>query len=210
MCIIAVIPKDKSISKNTLYNMFKNNPDGTGIGYVDKNNNKLAIIKGIFSPTELYEKYKYAKDNSKSDIIIHCRLATHGRINTEMCHPFFVNEHLLFAHNGIISGMPFSRTVSDTYQFNEYILKQFKEGFEYNNIILEYLEKSLGRFNKLAFLNDEGLSIVTNRDEWVSYKGVLYSNKTFLSDNEYLDDNNKVVRYELDWSDEYNEGIRYY
>lgn len=205
MCIIAIAPKDKSISKKTLYNMFRNNPDGAGIGYVDKHNNKLAIMKGIFTAKELYEKYKLAKERSNSYIIIHCRLATHGQVNAEMCHPFLVNEHLLFAHNGIIHTMPIDKTKSDTYYFNELVLKSFKEGFETNQYILNMLERSLG-YNKLAFLNNEGDITVTNIKEWVQYQGIMYSNDTFLDDDEYIDSDGKVFKYQLnnkDWSDDY-------
>lgn len=204
MCIIAIVPKDKSISKNTLHNMFRNNPDGAGIGYVDKNNNKLTIIKGIFTSKELYEKYKYAKENTNSYIIIHCRLATHGQVNAEMCHPFFVNEHLLFAHNGIIFGMPVDKTKSDTYYFNELVLKSFKEGFETNQYILDILDKSLG-YNKLVFLNDKGNISVTNIEGWIDYKGITYSNDTFLDYDEYIDGEGKISKYQLnekDWSDD--------
>lgn len=204
MCIIAIVPKDKSIRKNALYNMFRNNPDGAGIGYVDKHNNKLAIIKGIFTPKELYEKYKYAKENASSYIIIHCRLATHGQVDAEMCHPFFVNEHLLFAHNGIISEMPVDKTKSDTYYFNELVLKSFKEGFETNQYILDILDKSLS-FNKLVFLNDKGNISITNIEEWIDYKGITYSNDTFLDYDEYIDGEGKISKYQLnekDWSDD--------
>lgn len=203
MCIIAIVPKDKSISKNILYNMFKNNPDGAGIGYVDKYNNKLAIMKGIFTSKELYEKYKLAKERSNSYVIIHCRLATHGNIDNEMCHPFFVNKHLLFAHNGIISGMPKSKTKSDTYYFNELVLKSFKEGFETNQYILDMLDKSLG-YNKLVFLNDKGDITITNAEGWLNHNGVTYSNESFLGNNEFLNDNGKIQRYSINnnWSDE--------
>ena len=203
MCIIAVIPKDKSITKQALYNMFENNPDGAGIGFVDKHTNKLAIHAGIFSPKELWNIYKLIKSNTNNDIIIHCRLATHGKVNIEMCHPFFVNEHLLFAHNGIILEMPISKTYSDTYYFNEFILKKFKDGFEYNDMLMNYLEKSLGKFNKLAFLNDKGAVVITNKNNWIEYKGILYSNESFLNNNEYIDKNGRIVKYELDkdWSD---------
>ena len=172
--------------------MFRNNPNGAGIGFIDKKNNKLAIMKGIFSVEELYEKYKFAKENSDNTIIIHCRLATHGEVNAEMCHPFFVNEHLLFAHNGIILDMPASKTLSDTYYFNELVLKDLKEGFETNQYMLDMLDKYLG-CNKLAFLNDNGDIAYTNAEGWIDYKGVLYSNETFLNDDEYLNNLGKFI-----------------
>lgn len=187
MCIVAVIKEGASVSKKRLKEMFRNNPDGAGIGFLDKNKNKIGISKGLFSFKELWEIYKYIKENSKGDVIIHCRIATHGDINTEMCHPFFVNNNLMMAHNGIISDLklPYIGEYSDTYLFNKYILKELNEGFEYNQAIMRMLEKCIGSYNKIAFLNSRGESFILNKKEWIIDDGVWYSNDSYRTDDDW-------------------------
>lgn len=184
MCIIAIVAEDKNISDEHLTNMFKNNPDGAGIAFVDRNFGTLEIIKGIFSPKKLIAKYKYAKGNSMGDIVIHCRLATHGEINKKMCHPFFVNKDLVFAHNGIIEGIPNDSEYSDTYMFVNYILKWLPTDYCIFPPVAKLLLRGAGSSNKFAFLDNKGHAFACGDGWYLGTDGVMYSNTTYSTDKE--------------------------
>ena len=91
MCIIAMIPAGKQINKNTLENMTNNNPDGSGIAWIQ--DNKIKTYKTMdndkFINKALEIQSKFCKD---SDILIHCRIATSGKTDLDNCHPFKISN----------------------------------------------------------------------------------------------------------------------
>lgn len=184
MSIIAVIAENKNISDEHLTNMFKNNPDGAGIAFVNRNFGTVEIVKGIFSPKKLIAKYKYAKENSIGDIVIHCRLATHGKINKKMCHPFFVNNNLAFAHDGIIEGIPNNSEYSDTYMFVNYILKWLPTDYCTFAPVANLLLRGAGSFNRFAFLDNKGHAVTCGNDWCLDTDGVMYSNNSYATEKE--------------------------
>lgn len=127
MCIIVIIPNGEKIpSKETLQNCFDNNKDGMGFMYRIKN--KIRIKKGFFDFNVFYSALRNIKN---SEIVIHFRYATHGKISGGNCHPFPLTndiEKLIsekidcsigIVHNGIISGAKIDETknLSDTMVF---------------------------------------------------------------------------------------------
>ena len=189
MCIIAMIPAGKQINKNTLENMTNNNPDGSGIAWIQ--DNKIKTYKTMdnnkFINKALEVQSKFCKD---SDILIHCRIATSGKTDLDNCHPFKISKDTVFAHNGILNCVEATNKVSDTRMFNKALLKQLKPEF-LDNVTTRKLIGEIIKSDKLAFLTVNPKlkrnSYIINRDLGEKENRVWFSNdsykeKTYVTD----------------------------
>ena len=176
MCIIAYVPKDKTVNEETITNMFQNNPDGAGLLYVDGDTLKTFKTFDLF---KLLDMYEYVKAHFDTDIIIHCRIGTHGGKTMENIHPFMVNENLGFVHNGIISSMPSDVHKSDTRMFNELILQKLPDNFIFDEAIKELIGGYITS-SKLAFMDSFQNVAIINEDKGVWNQGVWFSNTTYM------------------------------
>ena len=189
MCIIAMIPAGKQINKNTLENMTNNNPDGSGIAWIQ--DNKIKTYKTMdndkFINKALEIQSKFCKD---SDILIHCRIATSGKTDLDNCHPFKISKDTVFAHNGILNCVEATNKVSDTRMFNKALLKQLKPEF-LDNVTTRKLIGEIIKSDKLAFLTVNPKlkrnSYIINRDLGKKENRVWFSNdsykeKTYVTD----------------------------
>lgn len=184
MCIIAAIPEGKNVSKETLQRCWNNNPHGGGFMFTD--GKQIIIKKSLKSFKNLYSMYYEArKEYPTSAFVVHFRISTHGVINENNCHPFHVSDELGFAHNGIISSAPFSAKYSDTYMFNEHILKQMPHGFidttHYHDLIKAYI----GYGSKLAFLGTDNVIRLVNEQAGEWNDGIWWSNSGYKSEKYY-------------------------
>ena len=191
MCIIAAkpigikMPEDKIIQ-----NMWNNNDDGAGFMWAE--DGFVHIRKGFMT----YEDFKQAldefcknHDTTKTPLVMHFRITTHGGTKPENCHPFPISDSVGMlskpgvkckvgvAHNGVIPITP-RKGISDTM---EYIASQLAPlsravpNFYKNKDLCEMILNATG--SRLAFLNDKG-EIFTIGD-FVEDKGIKYSNSTF-------------------------------
>ena len=179
MCIIATKPSEVSISKDILQNCFENNNDGAG--FMFSNNGILKIRKGFFEFEKFWNSYSEAmKTFNNPTTIIHFRITTHGQTDYSNCHPFLINKHLGFAHNGIIHFVDDDKKKSDTSVFNDTILKNLPKDFINNSGIFRLIEESIGS-SKLAFLTNDGDYLIANEELGQWKDGVWYSNDSFES-----------------------------
>ena len=133
MCHLNVlISKDKNRERlANIYNSFGNgvassyadNPDGAGV-YCDGKITKSFDFVDMIDFKSLFMK--------KKAIITHQRIATSG-YSVDGLHPF-ESERFVLIHNGILSHSRYNsmKNFSDTYAFNEHLIKYFKKN---NNII---------------------------------------------------------------------------
>lgn len=178
MCIIIAVPSGKNVSKQTIKRCWQNNPDGGGFMY--NKDSKVKVFKELNSFNRYYKEYTRAKEeNGKSAFVLHFRISTHGVINETNCHPFLVSPSLGFAHNGIISAAPYSKNFSDTFMFNETILKQLPSGFLGKKVYTDLLTNYIGYGSKLAFLDFKGNITLVNESAGVWDEGIWYSNKGY-------------------------------
>jgi len=178
MCI-AILNTAGTISKKTFKECWNNNPDGGGMAYTDKGKVKLFKELKCFKP--LYKQYiQVREENPEANILLHFRIATHGKINETNCHPFLVNKNLAFIHNGMIygNGMPESHEFSDTYLFNQTILKKLPQNFTSNEAILKLLSEYIG-YSKIIFLNGKNEWAILNEDAGIWDGDNWYSNKSY-------------------------------
>jgi predicted glutamine amidotransferase len=178
MCI-AILNTAGTIKQKTFKHCWDNNPDGGGLAYAI--NGKIKIVKELKCWKELYKQYEIIRsENPEANILLHFRIATHGKINETNCHPFLVNKSLTFIHNGMIygKGLEQSKEFSDTYLFNQTILKRLPQTFLKNEAILKLLEEYIG-FSKIIFLTGGNDWVILNEDSGYWIGDNWYSNKTF-------------------------------
>lgn len=177
MCvIIAHKIGERAVGKADFFKYGHSNGDGFGLMWVD-NNDILQVYKTM-KLEELWEKYvgTMAIWSSTSPVCVHFRLGTSGGTNLEMCHPFLVDETVGFMHNGVMNIEHDINKVSDTWQFNESVLKKTKYDI-YNSTFKLLIEKNIGSYNKLVFLNNKKELLIMNEDSgewdgdtWYSFK----------------------------------------
>lgn len=187
MCIAILNTKQTTLKKQLLRNCWENNGDGAGILYIN-NDNKLEFFKEMNDFNKFYDKYiDVRKKYGKRNMVLHFRISTHGKVNTTNCHPFLVNDSLGFVHNGMIYDVPTSTEFSDTYMFNESILKNFTDGFEYNETIMDMIEGFIGSGSKLVFLNDNDDYFIVNEKAGHWNLGCWFSNSSYKQVNDWVD-----------------------
>lgn len=175
MCI-AILNQKGTLSKKTLAECWLNNADGAGLAYFD--GAKIVIEKEMKSFKCFYDTY-YQKRNEHpdKDFLIHFRIATHGKINETNCHPFKINKTSAFIHNGIISRLSTKGEFSDTYQFNEMIIKKLPVNWMKSKTVIELVEGYIG-YSKLVFLFGNSSLILNERlGKWD--KGNWFSNNSY-------------------------------
>lgn len=125
MCVIIYKPENTMIDAATLRAAWKQNDHGAGLAYFAKNGD-VQIKKGFFYCDDLIDAIDRLQ---RVAVVIHFRLATHGKINALQCHPFAIQKRALDSkagrsarvaaclfHNGIISGYGNGK-ISDTIDF---------------------------------------------------------------------------------------------
>ena len=176
MCIIALKPQGTTISQETLAQCFKANKDGAGFMYAE--DGQLHTEKGFFTFDDFYQAYQPHQDKK---VAIHFRIKTHGEVNKDNCHPFEVSPTLGLMHNGMIDIQEDHKEFSDTWHFNEKIIKPMysdSRGFLKKSYNLELIKKFIG-YSKLVFLNSRGVHTIVNPDRGVWDGGVWYSNTSY-------------------------------
>ena len=147
MCIAIANLKNKALTDEQIENCWANNNDGGGILY--KEDGILKAYKNLDSLPKFLAKYKDVI--TKSNCLLHFRISTAGGVNVKNCHPFFINQDLGYIHNGVIH--KYSNVVadqSDTYSFNQLVLKALPPDFLDNDFLVESIEHAIGSGSKLV------------------------------------------------------------
>ena len=182
MCLAIYKPAGVTIPRENLENGFSSNHHGAGFAVAG--GGSVDIKKGFFSFDAFYGEYEKAEAGGGA-MLIHFRLATRGLRNAENCHPFHVKKgSIAMIHNGIID-IPCPRhEMSDTWHFNEAIIKPIARIDAKGLILGDYLDlvdRAAGWGNKIAIMDHTGRVAVSGDDkcEW-SAAGVWYSNTSYL------------------------------
>lgn len=175
MCIAILKTKDKTLTKETMKICAKNNPDGCGFSYVD--NKGTLVIEKYMDFEEFWESFRH-KQYQKT-MLIHFRIATHGSVVVDNCHPFKLNNKMALIHNGIISGYGSKKdNVSDTRDFISKVIGNISWKMWKNPSFIKLVGDAIGS-SKLAILDNKENYYIVNEDlgEWVD--GVWYSNNSY-------------------------------
>lgn len=192
MCIIVYKPAGVALpSKNILRNCWDNNDDGAGFMY--PLNDGVRISKGYMNFDDFMRDIHALKNLKEKPLVIHFRIATHGKVSASMTHPFPVcsDEKLLLstrttcrfglAHNGVIPiagryGGVFGNQLSDTAIFvRDYASLIISDGWDRNKNNIKLIERIAE--SKLAIMGPDGKVTLIGR--FIENDGCYYSNMTF-------------------------------
>ena len=180
MCIIIYKPAEVKLFDKTIERSFANNADGAGFSYIE--NNELITQRGFFTIKAFKEAYK---PHEMKQALLHFRIKTHGEINTENCHPHNISPHLVFAHNGVISRMPYDKEKSDTLLFNDLLLINLVRIYGKRIVFDKYFKVLLANFvgmSKLVFMNNQGQISIINEKDGIWDSRCWFSNDSYSRD----------------------------
>lgn len=193
MCIAIANLKNQALTDEEISNCWANNPDGGGLLY--KEDGILKVYKNLDNLDKFLAKYKQVIQNS--NVLVHFRVTTGGGVTIKNCHPFLVNKNLGFIHNGVIYGYSNKAAdKSDTYSFNELLLKGLPKGFINNEGIQGLIGDAIGTGSKLAFMDkDEKFTIIGEARGIAHYdeRGNWLSNDSYKKVNNFRYAGNKKV-----------------
>jgi predicted glutamine amidotransferase len=168
---VALPPKDK------LKNCAENNPDGMGFAYVK--DGEIYLSKGIFEFESFYNRLVETRKYNDSNMLIHFRIATHGTVKTENCHPFIINEDMVMIHNGMLSNVECYKDTTDSESFAiDYLSKMTPEMVKHPGVYA-LLDNFIGIGSKIAILTSADEVIMFNKKGWHERDGVFFSNYTY-------------------------------
>jgi len=183
MCIAIMNKAGNTLPEAYIQNSWDNNPQGAGLLWVE--NGRLTEFK-TFKCEELKKKYYELRGNAFiGNIVLHFRISTSGKHNEENLHPFFVNRGLAFVHNGVIHGLG-DQVHSDTWHFNDSILRKLPKGFLSIKGIEILIKKAIGH-SKLLFLDKNDKYYIINE-----HLGSFDSNGNWFSNTSHLQLNSYV------------------
>jgi hypothetical protein len=174
MCIAIYKPKNTKLKRKALENSAESNPDGFGVGWSD--GKKLKCFRTM-KEGEWIDKVMSLE---KYPAIIHARIKTHGKTDLGNCHPFRVEAGLAFIHNGVLpTSTAKNPDRSDTWHFNELILKPLvkKLGSLHQSLVPLLVEYARG--SKLVFLDYAGRHLIVNESAGHWHEGAWFSNCSY-------------------------------
>lgn len=216
MCIIAVKEAGIKLPDWKIFeNMWNNNDDGAGFMYTK--DGSVIIEKGFMK----YKAFKAALENvmqkidtTKTPMVFHFRITTHGGTSAENCHPFPVCDdikmlkklknrtNLGVAHNGIISSVTPRAGISDTMEYvatKLALMKSINRKFPENKYFRSIIELDITT-DRMAFLSCEGKINMIGNFEFDKETGMYYSNSTYrYSGYRYM----SAMGYNYGWDEDY-------
>lgn len=185
MCIALYVPKHTTVNRETLYNCYESNPDGFGFAYWNEEG-KLVIRKFIGQDSIMLgiEEFILTRQHYLSkQFLAHFRIASHGKISKRTCHPFKINNDIVFCHNGILTDfteqLDLNSKLSDTMLFNRKVFQKLPADFMKRPIYKKMLEETIGIFNKMIVINKNGTHWILNEEQGEWSDGVWYSNDSY-------------------------------
>lgn len=193
MCIAILNQPGSFIPKQQLKNAWDNNNHGAGIAYIDKD-----VVCAYHEPDSFdsfYEEYEYIRTLSELPIMLHFRIATHGK-GTDMLHPHDVTPgRVSLVHNGVISGLGDDK-ISDTREYAQMLGKFFPDSVSFleHPGIYSFAIHALGNSNKVILLDWKGEYEILN-DHLGHYDndGNWFSNSSYKQVNNFVWAGNKKV-----------------
>lgn len=172
MCIIGIWKDGQRPSDIDVKRMILANPDGVGFAWND--GEAVHFAKGYSNARTVCAALRRIPETAKT-IVLHCRIATHGGVAQELCHPFRVsakvdearqkvgtlyNSAVLF-HNGIFS-IDCQKNESDTLAIDTRIIAPLFEALKGGKIArkdFDYIIDGLcGYSSKIALLTPDGVT----------------------------------------------------
>ena len=206
MCVICYVPKNTYLpKKDTIRAMWDKNHDGAGVMYKTENN-EVFYKKGYFDFEMFYADLVEISKRAK-EMAIHCRIATSGGVNKEMCHPYPLTNEIgrlkspfgnkcdkpIIMHNGIIN----INNIGDLNDTCSYIIKKLvprykrTTAFMFDETIVDHIQDEIG-YSKLLIMSQYPTKMIGNwqKDD----DGCYYSNLYFKP---YMHDYRTISGYNV-------------
>lgn len=190
MCVILhKLKEQKPFTLEEIINASEYNNDGFSITRIYNNGYKLEKTLDIKEFQSNYEKMLLDGDLDDIEYIIHCRIATNGKVCKNNCHPF-ENDNYIIWHNGIIEEFSKDKDKVDTVQFlNKY--------FQDKNMKTETIQRRFDKTSSSRF-------IIMRKDtgEIIQSKNFLEHNGNYISNDHFLWKSNIYSPYANWWNDD--------
>lgn len=183
MCLLCFSPAGTVPRREDIETACANNPDG--FGFAIRINDTILTSRGLDKDRIINKFFAIKEAYPHSEGMFHARLATHGTINVENCHPFRVqgDKRLVLAHNGILPmQVPAKGDRSDTRIFADDILPAMGIEILDNYSDRTALEDWLGT-NKIVIMSTHPALkqsyYILNEQHGIDDNGVWYSNCSY-------------------------------
>lgn len=199
MCIIGFGDEYSIPTEEELINCCVNNPDG--FGYSILSNGKIITKRTMNADDAISSFMKDVTSGFTGYWLFHARIASHGYIDLERCHPFTVRHDIVLAHNGMLPYTGLPKGVSDTQYLARNILS--------DDNLLRSLDSSFDLWdkyfttthNKVVILNAgnelESPYYIFNVNGGVEDNGIWWSNYGFEDVAKYTA---RYIKY--NWKDD--------
>lgn len=158
MCLAVYHEGDCPMTEREFNTAWSNNPDGGGFCFFLPDGS-IATSKFMVRDQmraayfDAVEKY-----GGSSPFAVHFRIATHGTVSIDNCHPFQVNKNTVIIHNGIIPViMDGDKNRSDTRIFAENYLSKMPKGWQDDPHLTDMVEDYIGSSKIVMFTTDKHL-----------------------------------------------------
>ena len=185
MCIAIYQAPGYRLTESELANSWQNNPDGAGISFFDSN--LEIVVEKTMNRSEFVDIYnKACKQHGRhSEMAVHFRIATHGGVNIDNCHPFFTPDgSMSVIHNGIIPVLFESKKDprSDTRVFVQEVIPQLPKGWIDDEQMFNVIEEYIGASKLVVLGSDtESSSYIFNEQmgHWSDDAKIWFSNRSY-------------------------------
>lgn len=193
MCLLVYKQPNVTIPLASAVRGGTTNSDGFGLAYHDGTRWQL------HHTMDLLEHCRVLPTITAYPALVHYRLATHGTVSLDNCHPFLVGapddpNAFVVAHNGMFSNLPRDAQRSDTKLMVDHVFKHLRPGWADDAVLCGQLSQLFGSFNKVAVLFADGTRVLfgeqhghwePNEDETLK-QGVWYSNAGYRDYRRYV------------------------
>lgn len=180
MCLAMVQPAGEIIPADAIECGWQMNDDGAGVAYCDRG--KVRIVKGLTTAAATIRAYNRIRAAAKdSPILLHLRLATHGKKDAANTHPFWItpNESAMI-HNGIIHTPITNAARSDTWHYAQMLRKELPNAARVPDAVTcGVIAADIGVGNKIAILDAARDFTIIGEKQGVWDAGIWYSNEYY-------------------------------
>lgn len=173
-------------TEGLISSIFKKN--GDGLGFMFSDNGELKTYKFLPPDEATARQIVEAMPDDDREIAVHWRWRTHGDIDLENCHPYWINEEagIALMHNGVLStGNAGDTKKSDTWHFAKNFLSMHPADVLHDFNFRRLVASFIGGNNKFAIMSADGRLSVLNKSSGVEAGNVWFSN-TYAWDSELL------------------------
>lgn len=191
MCIAIYHDAGYCLDEAHFKNSWDNNPDGGGFSYID-GTGQLQVFKTMTYQKMFETYYDAVTNNPESPFSVHFRIATHGSVNIDNCHPFRYGDKYTLIHNGIIPVLMDKKDKrSDTRVFVEEYMSRMPKGWLDDDYLFNMTEEFIGNSKLVILTTDpkaDAYAYILNESQgdWNKEQTAWFSNGSYKIERKTL------------------------